>query len=249
MHRREWDTALACYDRAVKTNPAYARAAWREKAEYDKALADAERAVQLEATSPHTFNARGHAQLALKTFDKARADFDEAIRLDPYFAPGYFGRAGLHLARKQYQPAMRDLDAAIRLSPGNALAMAKRAEAWVACGNPRRALADLDEALAVDPKLGPAHRHRAWLLATTPDGAVRDGKRAVAAAKLAVEHTRDTGGETFEAMAAALAETGDFPGAVVWQTKAVADAGYAKEKGDAVHKRLELYEAKRTYRE
>jgi hypothetical protein len=50
-------------------------------------------------------------------------------------------------------------------------------------------------------------------------------------------------------MAAAQAEAGDFTAAVEWQKKALADEGYAKEKGDTVRKRLELYEARQPYRE
>jgi serine/threonine-protein kinase len=107
----------------------------------------------------------------------------------------------------------------------------------------------LDDALAIDPKFGPGHRQKAWLLATHPDPAIREGKRAVEAARKAVEHTRDAGGETWEATAAALAETADFAGAVEWQKKAVADVGYVKDKGEAVRRRLELYEAGKPYRE
>jgi tetratricopeptide (TPR) repeat protein len=71
----------------------------------------------------------------------------------------------------------------------------------------------------------------------------------VEVAQKAIDYTRDAGGETYEAMAAAYAEAGDFPAAVEWQKKALADAGYVKEKGDAVRKRLELYEAGKSYRE
>jgi serine/threonine-protein kinase len=155
----------------------------------------------------------------------------------------------VHLARKAYQPAIRDLDTALRLSPGYTAAMARRAEAWAACGNPRRALADLDEALTTDPKFGDGYRQKAWLLATYPDPAIRDGMQAVGLARKAIELLRDAGGEAWEALAAALAETGDFAGAVEWQKKALTDAGYVKETGEAVRKRLELYEARKPYRE
>jgi tetratricopeptide (TPR) repeat protein len=185
----------------------------------------------------------------MKELDKAQADLDEALRLDPYFAAAHLGRAGVHLARKEYQPALRDLDEAMRLTPGYTAAMAMRAEVWAACGNPRRALADLDEAVTIDPKFGPAYRQKAWLLAACPDETIRDGKRAVEAAQKAIDHTRDAGGETYEAMAAAKAEAGDFTAAVEWQKKALADAGYVKEKGDAVRKRLESLVANKPVRD
>jgi tetratricopeptide (TPR) repeat protein len=255
MNLRDWDRAVEAYDQAIKTNPTYARAyagrsgAWREKREYDKAVADAERALELDGTSPHAYQARGLVRAALQEYDKALADFEEVLRFDPLFAAGYFGRAGVHLARKAYQPAIRDLDTAVRLWSGNAAAMTRRAEAWVALGNHRRALLDLDEATNTDDRYAPAYRQKAWLLATCPDDTVRDGKAAVEAARKALELAKDSGGATWEALAAALAEAGDFAGAVEWQTKAAGDARYVKEKGDAVKGRLALYESKKPYRD
>jgi tetratricopeptide (TPR) repeat protein len=255
INLREWDKAIDAYDKALQINENYARAyagrsaAWREKRQLDKALADAERAVELEPTSPHTLIARGNARLAIGQLDKATADFDAALHFDPYFAAAYFGRAGVSLAKKAYQSAIRDLDAAIRLSAGNTSALARRAEAWVGSGNPRRALADLDEALKIDPKFGPGYRQKAWLLATSSDETIRAGKTAVELARKAIALMPDAGGECWETLAAALAEAGDFTGAVEWQKKALTDAGYVKEKGDAVKKRLEQFEAGKPVRE
>lgn len=255
LNLREWDKAIDAYDKALQVNENYARAyagrsaAWREKRQYDKALADAERAVELEPMSPHTLVARGNARLALGASDKATADFDAALHFDPYFAPAFFGRAGVSVSKKAYQSAIRDLDAAIRLSPGNTSALARRAEAWAGSGNPKRALADLDEAIKTDPKFGPGYRQKAWLLATCTDEAIRDGKKAVELARKAIELMPDAGGECWEALAAALAETEEFARAVEWQKKAITDAGYVKEKGEATKMRLELYEAGKMYRE
>jgi tetratricopeptide (TPR) repeat protein len=255
LNLREWDKAIEAYERAMRVNPNYARSyagrstAWREKREFEKALADAGRSVELDSASPHTFNARGMCWTAMKDYDNALADFDEALRFDPLFAAAYFGRAGVYLSRKQYQLAMADLDKAMRLSPRYAAAMARRAEVWIACGNPRKALSDLEEAIAADDRYPLAYRQKAWLLATSSDDALRDGKRALEAARKAEELAKDARGETWEVIAAALAETGDFTGAGEFQKKAIADAGYAKEKGDGVQKRLESYEAKKPYRE
>jgi tetratricopeptide (TPR) repeat protein len=180
----------------------------------------------------------------LKDYEKAIDDFDEAIRYDPMFAAAYLGRATVYLNRKDYQPAIRDLDTAIGLTPKYAAALTKRAEAWAARGNPRKALTDLDDAIAADPKFGLAYREKAWILATCPDDTIRNGK----AARLAQERTKDAGGETWEALAAALAETGDFAAAVEWQKKAIADAGYVSEAGNAVRERLKVYEGQKPFR-
>jgi hypothetical protein len=60
------------------------------------------------------------------------------------------------------------------------------------------------------------------ILAAAPDGAVRDGRRAVAIMQEVIQ--RQAGPEQSEAMAMAYAEAGDFPQAVAWQRKAVAAA-------------------------
>jgi tetratricopeptide (TPR) repeat protein len=252
---REWDKALEAYERSIKVNPSYARAysgrstAWREKGDLEKAMKEAERGVELDPTSPHTLYGRGLNWMAMKEYDKALADFEEVLRFDPLFAAGYYGRAGTYLVRKQYQKAIRDLDTAMRLTPNYAAAMARRAEAWIACGNPKKALSDLNDAIAADDRYPAAYRQKAWLLATHPDDGIRDGKLATEAARKAVELMKSPKGEFLETLAAALAETGDFAGAIEQQKKALANSEYAKEKGDVVKNRLATYEANKPLRE
>lgn len=252
---REWDKALEAYERSIKVSPTYARAysgrstAWREKGDLEKALKEAERGVELEPTSPHTLYARGLSWMAMKEPDKAMADFQEVLRFDPLFASGYYGRAGVYLVRRQYQQAVRDCDTAMGFSPNFAAAMARRAEVWVACGNPGKAIADLSDAIAADDRYPIAYRLKAWLLATHPDDSVRNGKAALEAAKKAVELIKTPNGEYLEALAAALAETDDFAGAIEQQKKAIADSAYAKDKGADIKLRLEMYEAKRPFRD
>lgn len=251
---REWDKSLEAYGQALKVNPNYARAyagrgnAWREKHEFDKAMKEAERGVELEPNSPHTLTSRGNVWLALEEHDKALADFQEALRFDPLFAAAYYGRAAVYLTGKECQKAIRDLDTAMRYAPKYAAAMVRRAEVWMACGNPKRALSDLVDAIIADDRYPAAYRLKAWLQATCADESIRKGKAAVEAARKAIE-LKETGGESWEALAAALAESGDFAGAVEAQKQAQADNWHVKEKGEEVKKRLELYEAKRPFRE
>ena len=55
----------------------------------------------------------------------------------------------------------------------------ERASALALNGSYRAARADLEKAIALDKDNLMAHNNYAWLLATCPDGSVRDGKRAV----------------------------------------------------------------------
>ncbi len=65
------------------------------------------------------------------------------------------------------------------------------------------------------------HRLLAQVLATCPDAAVRDGKRAVAEATVACRLTQWKDPECLDALAAASAESGDFDAAVKWETRAI----------------------------
>jgi len=60
-----------------------------------------------------------------------------------------------------------------------------------------------------------------WLLATSPDERLRDGRRAVEWAKQACEATNWENASFIDTLAAAHAENGDFTEALKWSTKAV----------------------------
>lgn len=99
----------------------------------------------------------------------------------------------------------------------------------------------------------------AWLLATTPRAAMRDAERALALAREAVE--RDPGPRSLEALAAALAESGQYAAAVRAQQRALGalDASASdpeaatSERGrsarvEASRSRLAAYRAGRPWR-
>jgi Zn-dependent protease len=111
------------------------------------------------------------------------------------------------------------------------------------------AIEDEEEALRLQPNLVGAHNNLAWLLATCPVDALRDGEEALEHAMWACKATDWATPNCLGTLAAAYAELGDFGQAVHWQERALADSAYRRKYGEEeVRDRLRLYEQGMPYR-
>jgi tetratricopeptide (TPR) repeat protein len=107
-------------------------------------------------------------------------------------------------------------------------------------------LSDAAQCYSEALRLAPDERYfnaLAWLLATAPDPALRDGKRAVALASRLCELTRFQTPRPLDILGASYAEAGMFPEALRAATTAIA---CAQKQGNArlaaeIEARLSLY--------
>ena len=112
-------------------------------------------------------------------------------------------------------------DQIIEQQSDSVLALRNRGDAYLSLGKHAEAIADFEQALVHvedDPAL---LNNLAWVLATSPDAEVRDGKRAVELATRACELTDYGKAHILSTLAAAFAESGDFGTAIEWSQKAV----------------------------
>jgi Zn-dependent protease len=110
-------------------------------------------------------------------------------------------------------------------------------------GNWQKAIEDYVDAIRLQPKVASAHNNLAWLLATCPIDALRNGHEAVEHATYACEATGWSKPNCVGTLAAAYAEVGDFQQAVNLQQRVLADPAYCQKYGEAtVTGRLRLYE-------
>jgi tetratricopeptide (TPR) repeat protein len=205
--------------------------------------------IRANAKDTRAYSCRGLARYERGEYGLALEDHDRAIRLAPRVSAWHNNRGASWQAKGEHDKALADFSEAIRLSPDFAAAYNNRGVSWAAKKERRKALADFNEAVRLDPEDALAHNNRAWLWATSPDAALRDGKRAVESARRACELSgwRAPGG--MDTLAAAYAEAGEFREAVRWQKKALGFPAFARRSGEAARQRLALYEKGQPYRE
>jgi tetratricopeptide (TPR) repeat protein len=194
-----------------------------------------------------TYNNRGLAHYGKKDYDWAIADFTESIRLDPRFADAYDNRSSAYLLKKEYDKAIADADTALRLNPRHSVAANNRGSAYAAKKQYDKAVAIFQEAIRLNPNRPDAYNNLAWLLATCPQAAVRDGNKAVQLALKACDFSDWHDGNLLETLAAAYAECKMFAEAVQWQKRAMEMVHADREDLERARRLLKLYEQGKPY--
>lgn len=185
-------------------------------------------------------------------YDQAIAACDQALTLLRDAPAGLAVvlqlRSAAHRAKGNLAQAIADLNQAVELNP-TAPNYTSRGEIERAAGSYHAALADYSEAIRLEPDYAPAWNSLAWLLATCPKPEVRNGARAVEAAKKACELTGWKQPECLGTLAAAYAEAGQFAEAMEWQKNALESVDYRQRREAEAQKRLQLYAEGKPYRD
>jgi tetratricopeptide (TPR) repeat protein len=204
-------------------------------------------AVQLDPKDAEAWRMRGMAYGALFQRDKQLADDNSAIEADPKYAAAYNDRAATYDDLKQFDKALADYSKAIEFAPRDEAAgyYSARASTYEQMKDYVHAAADYAKATELAPNDVDAQIEMAAFLATCPDGKVRDGKKALAAATKANDQFHGRNPMALQALAAACAETGDFDNAIKWQTKYCTAFGITPSQDS----RLALYKAHKPYRD
>ena len=252
VSKGDYEKAIADSTEALRLDAkcvwAYCDRGWAfgAKGEYDQAIADYTEAIRLDANFVPAYGNRGSAYGSKGEYDKAIADYTEVIRLDAKSAGAYTGRGSAHFGKGDLDKAIADYVEAIRLSPKSAETHLERGYVYEMNRDFEKAVADYTETVRLDPQSLDAHNALAWLLATCPEPAVRDGRRALDHAQKAVALAKDA--NTLDTLAAAWAECGDFEAASRWQSKAI-ELEPSADQLEEFQERLGLYEERTPYRE
>jgi len=143
--------------------------AYRAKGDFERAIADLDKALQLDPKSAFILAERASIHHAKGNLDAAIADYGRALQLDKNLTTAYSGRARAYLTTGDLDHAIADYDQAIEREPRLASAYNGRGLAFSAKGDFDKALVDLSEAVALDPKFAVAFLDRAKVFRSKQD--------------------------------------------------------------------------------
>ncbi|MGB8012642.1 MAG: tetratricopeptide repeat protein [Terriglobales bacterium] len=129
---------------------------------FPRALAAAQKAVELDETSPGA-----HNSLAFDTFYwnwdpvTAEREFKRALELDPNFVQGHHWYATYLLASGRYPEALDQIERARKLDPSSTTIQADKGWILFLAGRKNEAFALLKQLEATDPALASMHRYLA----------------------------------------------------------------------------------------
>ena len=251
----EQPKAIADLDKAVEIDPNDAiplvlRARIHQQAgDSDRAAADLERVLEKHPDHPAALELRGLIAAERNDYAAAIRDFRKLVSRDGD-DPLLIGQLGmLYLAAKQPREAIRRFTRALELDEKQFLSRRGRSDAEISIGDHKAALEDLEKALALDEDNDGVLNNLAWLLATSPDDSIRDGKRAIELATKACEKTEWKQAHIISTLAAGYAETGDFAKAREFSSKAVQTGESPPEVKQQLESELASYEQEKPWRE
>lgn len=249
------DQALEDIDRALDIDPANVAALLlrarihQQAGDTDAAMADIQTILDDKPDTPAALELRGLIAAEREDYAAAIRDFRKLAARDPDNA-AVIGQLGmLYLAAKQPREAIRRFSRALEIDADNFPCRRGRSDAAISIGDHPAAKADLDKAHALEPDDSGVLNNLAWLLATSPDDELRDGKRAIELATKACEETKWEEAHIISTLAAAYAETGDFENARKFSKRAVEAGAETDEVTDQLEAELASYEAGKPWRE
>ena len=162
--------------------------------------------------------------------------------------------ASLFVQDKRPSNAVRILSEVLLREPKNIAALRSRADTLLGMGRHSEAIKDYEQALQfgiANPSLkSGVLNNLAWVLATSPDDSLRNGKRSIELATEAASLSDYKEPYILSTLAAAYAEAGDFEAAIEWSKKAI-DLGRRGEHDNVkqLEQELNSFEKKEPWRE
>ncbi len=256
LEKGEADEAIVEYRKMLKTNPAYSELhrnlgeAYARKGLLDTAIAEYQTAIRLQPDSSLSHYNLGNILLKKGERDAAISEYILALQSRPDYPEAEMNLGTALRSKGLLDEAIRHFRKALELSPENPEANYDLGNALIAKGAVGEAVARLEKAVEVNPEFIPARNSLAWLLATTPQLAFRNGPEALGLATQTMQLSDGKNPELIRTLAAAYAQAGQFSTAATaaGQALELASAQGNTDLAEALQGEKALYEAGFAYR-
>ena len=243
--QKQFDKAVKDLSQALEIEPndvgaRLARAQiYQQQEDYKNARRDVDDALDLRPGLVAAVELRVQIAAAQGRYQAAIDDLNDLIQHAPNNDQYRLQLGLLYSEDKRPRKAIEEYTKVLQRQAENWRILQLRGNTLLNIGDHKKAVADFEAALERAPDDDGLLNNLAWVLATSPEENVRDGKRAVELGRRACEVTEFKEAHILSTFAAAFAEVGDFENAKKWSAKAVA----LEEKEIEAEENAELREA------
>jgi tetratricopeptide (TPR) repeat protein len=211
----------------------------------NEAITHFQRALAIDPDFAKAHNNLGYILFQMGRMNEAITHFQTALEINPNYAEAHYDLGNCLLQIGRVDEAIVHYRKAIELQPRLPQAYNDLGNAFRRKGMAAEAMACYQKAIELQPQFIPAQINLAWMLATWPEPSVRNGGKAVALAGQANQFSRGKDPLILRTLAAAYAETGRFPEAVLTASQALALAMAQSDTGltNALQTEIGLYQA------
>jgi tetratricopeptide (TPR) repeat protein len=152
------------------------------KGQYDQAISDYTKAIELNPNSAEAYRLRGDAYLFFKgQLDLAISDYNKVLEIRPKDSGTYLNLGVAYGNKGQYDLAISDFNKALEINPSYAEAYDNRGSAYVAKGQYDQAISDFNKVLEINPRNPGAYTNRgtAYMNKGQYDQAISDHTKAL----------------------------------------------------------------------
>ena len=218
--------------------------------DYDKALADVNKSLREGMDVATATRLKGVIYLQMEKYDDAIRIFKQLRRHIEHKDDAAAQIAYATAKKGLYKSALKMLNEELEKKPESTEFLRTLADMELMFGHWEKAAEVYERILKLNPADSGVLNNYAWLLATCPDDARRDGKRALETALSACKITFYAEAHILSTLAAAYAEVGDFEKAREWARKAVELGEKEKHESlDNLKAELASYEEDKPWRE
>jgi tetratricopeptide (TPR) repeat protein len=229
MRRGQFDEAVTEFSAAERIRPEspdakdYLGVALLKNGQTDEAIDHLKAALRLMPSHP-----TAHFDLANALFQQgdvagAISEYQQHLNTrapraivgfaQPDYATAHYDLGNCYVQRGDLNLAVKEYDEALKLSPRNSQARNNLGFALSQLGKTREAVAEWEVALHTEPNNIEVLANLAWILATSSDASIRDGRHALVLADRA-KRLSGSNPKILRVLAAAYAEAGKFQEAI-----------------------------------